>query len=329
MNSIKKIVFDTNVLLENPALVTQYSSRVVMTKTILDELDYRKGEREHQEVAQLALNNIERAKLSIISSNDNRGSNDEKILSDALSRYPKQKLLIVSNDTGMRLQAKNRGIESISLDDFIERLSKANTKTTPAKQELYETLLKGQIKRCKTMLVIDKQVNFNFYLSNGFTPLIDCIRNKRFEVADFIISQPSTDFNLLDNAKLVMPAFMHASQRRNISMMKKLIAAGANYHITAKGKNKGNSALLIAAWDNALNIIKFLLETPSLNISPNQADGNGFTPLIKAAIKGHTEVVEYLLSLRVDRYIRDKHDKSAYDYAVEKKHKSIIRLLEQ
>lgn len=329
MSSTKKIVFDTNVLLKNPALVTQYSSRVVMTKTILDELDYRKSKREHQEVAQLALNNIERAELSIISSNDNRGSNDEKILNDALSRYPKQKLLIVSNDTGMRLQAENRGIESISLEDFIKLLSEANTKTTPAKQKLYETLLKGQIEQCKEMIATDKQINFNFYLSNGFTPLIDCICNKRVEAADFIISQPSTDFNLLDNAKLVMPAFMHASQRRNISMMKKLIAAGTNYHITAKGKNKGNSALLIAAWDNALNVIKFLLETPNLNISPNQADGNGFTPLIKAAIKGHTEIVEYLLKRRVDRHIRDKHDKSAYDYAVENTHKSIIRLLEQ
>lgn len=329
MNCPQKIVFDTNVLLSNPALITQYSSRAVITKTVLDELDFRKRKREHQEFAQLALNNIERAKLPIIHSNRSSGSNDEKILADALSRYKKHELLIVSNDTGMRLQAENRGLKSIKLDEFIRLHSMVDTKATPAKKSLFQNLLQGQIARCEQMIAADTQLNFNFYLENGFTPLIECIRDKRFEAAYFIISQPTTDLNLPDNAKLRMPAFMHASQRRNIPMMKRLIAAGANHHITAKGKNGGNSALLIAAWDNAMNVIRFLLETPNLNISLNQADGNGFTPLIKAAIKGHTEVVKYLLNHNADCDIRDKQDKSAHDYAVEKKRSNIIHLLEK
>ena len=56
----KRIVFDTNVLLINPELVNRFARQMILPKTILDELDYRKTKREHQEPAQLALHHIER-----------------------------------------------------------------------------------------------------------------------------------------------------------------------------------------------------------------------------------------------------------------------------
>ena len=63
----RKIIFDTNTLLINPALITRFSKQIIVTKTILNELDYRKKIKEHQENAQLAINNIEKDKIKIIS----------------------------------------------------------------------------------------------------------------------------------------------------------------------------------------------------------------------------------------------------------------------
>ena len=325
-----KIIFDTNVLLINPALITRFSKRIVFTKTILSELDYRKNVGAHQENAQLAINNIDKDTIKVIRvAQYLDGNNDEKILSEALSEYQFSDLLMVSEDTGMRLAAKSRKIKSITLEEFEKDISKNNFETiqTREKQLLYETLLKQEYLECQNMLNTDPKLNFNFYLNNGFTPLIECIKKKKGKLVDFIIAQKSTDLDLSDKAKLKMPAFLHASQHRNIGIMKNLCRSGVNHHITVKGRNLGNSPLLIAAYDNALNVIEFLLETPHLEISVNQSDGNGFTALIKASFRGHYDIVKYLIKKKADPYIRDKRDKSALEHALENDNLEIAALI--
>ena len=52
-----------------------------------------------------------------------------------------------------------------------------------------------------------------------------------------------------------MPPFIHAVQRNQIDTLKILVRKGANLKLLSKGKNKGNSALLIAVWDNRIDII--------------------------------------------------------------------------
>lgn len=328
------IIFDTNVLLKNPALITQYKNSIVITPTILNELDYRKKDSIHGMTASIAINNIEKDEVAVSKPiiNNEKINNDIRILKEAISQYNVKDIQIVSDDAGMRLNAKNKGIKSFSLSDFIienevkEKLL-AEKKNIKEKHELYRLLKEGKLHECQKM--INNNIDFNFHIENGSTPLIESIKLRNFKALDFIISCRNTDLDLSDNGKLKLTPFLCASQRRQIETMKKLINAGANHHITIKGRNSGNSALLIAAFDNSLNVVKFLLENKELEVSINQTDGNGFTALIKASFQGHIELVKYLLSMKADPFIRDKKDMSALDHAKENNNIQIISLIEE
>lgn len=85
---------------------------------------------------------------------------------------------------------------------------------------------------------------------------------------------------------------------------------------------------MIAAWDNKRNAITILEELLKCGISINQVEGNGYSALIKASIKGHKNIVEWLLQKGADKSLRSFDSKTALDYARENKHKEIIQLLD-
>ncbi|WP_252180115.1 ankyrin repeat domain-containing protein [Endozoicomonas sp. 4G] len=326
----KKIIFDTNVLLINPELLNRFSQRIFLPKTILDELDYRKTKREHQEQAQLALHHIERNNIRARQA-ASQGSqrNDERILTEALACCSNNQLLLVSNDVGMRNRAKGMGIESESLEAFLQSVTESSHRLTPERERMFRLLTEEDFEPVRLWIRQSSDNHFNFYLKDGYTPLIDCIRKKRFKALGFLLQQSSIDLDMRDQAKLKMTAFCHAAQRRQIKTMDQLIECGANPHLTAQGRNRGNSPLLIAAWDGALNVIRHICSHDKIAFSINQADNNGFTPLIKAAIKGHEPIVRYLLELEADVMIRDRDDRLAIDYAIENNHQSIVQLLKE
>jgi ankyrin repeat protein len=326
---LHKIVFDTNTLLINPALLRRFASCVIVPKTVFNELDYRKTKAEHQEVAQLALNTIEQLRLPLAIAVQKSKQNDEQILLDTLAVAKNIDVLLVSNDSAMRTRAGQMQVKAVSLEEFLATQSKGDTGLTPDRQILFDCLNQGVFAKADTLIQGSPSLHFNFYLQNGHTPLIEMIRNKQFSAVDYLLQIRGLDLDMVDQAKLNLTAFGHAAQRRQIATLDKLISAGANPHITCRGKNKGNSVLLIAAWDGALNVIRFLAEHPRLKLSLNQADNNGFTPLIKAAIKGHTDIVSYLLSQQVDVHIRDRKDKTALDYAFAEDQQAVVKLLQQ
>lgn len=329
MKHKKKFIFDTNTLLINPSLLRRFASRTVVAKTVFEELDYRKSKAEHQEVAQLALNTIEQFQLPIAAASRQSRENDEQILHDLLTVVEVGDALLVTNDSAMRIRAALMRIEAVSLEKFLDIQAQGDSGLTPQRQSLFDVLCRAEFFKANAMLQASPDLHFNFFLKNGNTPLIEVVRNKNISAVDYLLKQVGIDLDMTDQAKLNLTAFTHAAQRRQISMMEKLINAGANPYITCRGKNKGNSALLIASWDGALNIIQFLVEHPCLNLSINQSDNNGFTPLIKASIKGHAEIVKYLLSKKADVNIRDRKDKNALDYALEEKNISVVKLLRQ
>ena len=320
--------FDTNILLQVPSILRDYSNQIIISNTVFNELDYRKRFKEHQENAQLSIKHIKNNKLKFLpkAKNENNLKNDEKIIKEIL--LYKQPITLVSEDEAIHIRAKQNNVKSINLQEFNDFILSNEDKPTSNDLEFFNLLKKKEFKKAE-QFKIDKKLNYNFITKDNLTPLIYFIRNRKTEELRFWINLNGVDFDKYDNGKFPMPPYMHAVQRNQLDTLKMLISKGINLKLLSKGKNKGNSALLIAVWDNRINIVKYLLENKSFCISINQADGNGFTPLIKAAIKNRIEIVRYLLTFKnIDLDICDKDGKNALDWAKEKGNIEIIKLLE-
>ncbi|WP_392564169.1 ankyrin repeat domain-containing protein [Orbus wheelerorum] len=324
INNKKKVVFDTNVLLKNPALINQYRDRLLIPKKVFDELDRLNHQSIHKEKASLAINLINKYDFKfLITRSENKKSNpDEQILDEILENYAENDVVLISDDTGMNVLAKQKKMQTFKHVDFL--MVDGEYKITPQLKELQLLLKQQKWDLVKQHLEDDSKLHFNFYLENGYTPLIDAIVNRDIKTVEFLVGLSNINLNLIDKAKLNLSAFSHAAQKKQIPIMKLLIDNGANPYITSEGKNRGNSALLIAAWDGSLDIIQWIAEHEHIHMSLNQSDNNGFTPLIKASIKGHHDIVKYLIRNNVDPFIRDRNAMSALDYAVENKHSAII-----
>jgi len=70
---------------------------------------------------------------------------------------------------------------------------------------------------------------------------------------------------------------------------------------------------MIAAWHGRDDFVGLFVESGACL---NQQDSNGFTPLIKACIKGHHTTAKILLSnSKTNIDIRDREGKTALDWA--------------
>ncbi len=320
--------FDTNILLQVPSILRDYSKQIIISNTVFNELDYRKRFKEHQENAQLSIKHIKNNYLKFLPKVENEKNlkNDEKIIKEILLN--KQQIILVSEDEAIHIRAKENNIESINLQEFNNFILSNEDKPTSNDLEFFNLVKKKEFKKAE-QFKIGKKLNYNFITKDNLTPLIYFIRNRKKEELKFWINLNDVDYNKYDSGKFPMPPYIHAVQRNQLDTLKILINKGINLKFLSKGKNKGNSALLIAIWDNRVNIVKYLLENKVFNISINQADNNGFTPLIKASIKNRIEIIKYLLTFsNIDLNICDRDGKNAKDWANEQSNFDIVKLLE-
>jgi len=322
-----KFIFDTNILLKVPSILKNYHKQIIVSNVVFNELDYRKKFPQHQENAQLAIKHIKNYNLKFLPKIEDKNiKNDEKIIKEIVSS--KQNIILVSEDEAIHIRAKKNNLKSISLQQFNDLILSQKEKPTDDDLRFFELVKNKQFQEA-IIFKENRQLNVNFIITDNLTPLIYFIRKGQKEQFDFWVNLENVDINQYDKAKFPMPPFMHAVQQNQFYMLKVLVQKGANTKLLSKGKNKGNSALLIAVWDNRIKIVKYLLEN-NLNISINQADNNGFTPLIKAVIKNRIEILKYLLQFNnLDLDICDTDGKSAMDWAKEKNNYEIIRLLER
>lgn len=74
-------------------------------------------------------------------------------------------------------------------------------------------------------------------------------------------------------------------------------------------KNDGNMPLMVAAWENQINMVRDLCLDK--RVSLNQQDGNGYTALIKACIRGNKECRKIIEDAGADKTILDHEGYSA------------------
>lgn len=195
------------------------------------------------------------------------------------------------------------------------------------------------------------------YLPNGMTLLISCIncnapnriqeRNPQRKIpdsaiiakVDFLIRH-GANLNKTDNSRYCHTPLEHcisAGFRESypFEVFKKLIDAGADYNkgsidetkkrsLRISEKNEGNTPLMKACWEGKLKFFYELLDKPDLSI--NQQDCNGYTALIKCAVKRYDQIkkekpFDYyekmyhaLIEHGADTRIRDRNNLTAQDW---------------
>ena len=153
--------------------------------------------------------------------------------------------------------------------------------------------------------------------STGMTPLIIAIRNKDYGMVEYLVSLKQIDLDQRDDYKYGFTPLLHCCQLKDVRLMKILIENGADINSSSRGKNKGNTPLMVCTWGGFNDGIKLLMESEQL--SYNQQDFNGFTALHKGCIKNNYEGLKLLID-KVDRKIEDFNNKKAVEYLQTESH---------
>lgn len=168
--------------------------------------------------------------------------------------------------------------------------------------------------------------DWNYYLANGTTLIISAVKNdsvpvkQRIEKIRWLINN-GADVNKRDHESKNFPAITHAIKMHNYEIFTFLLnECNANPNIGSRNpydigkvrqKNDGNMPLMVAAWENQIEMVKDLCADK--RVSLNQQDGNGFTALIKACYWGNTECRKIIESSGADTTILDHEGFSAED----------------
>jgi len=189
--------------------------------------------------------------------------------------------------------------------------------------------------------LIERGANPSLANKGGWTPLYLATDNRNIEGGDFPVPKPDMDH--LDYIKLLLAhganpnarvkdntltrtiftmqwflesgasPFVRAAQSGDLELLKLLLANGADPKVRT---DHGDTALTAAAgigWVEGVTyehspkenveVVRFLLD---LGLDPNGANNDGRTPLMGAALKGRTEVIQLLVDHGARLDTRDK-----------------------
>jgi ankyrin repeat protein len=196
-------------------------------------------------------------------------------------------------------------------------------------------------------LLIERGANPNLANKGGWTPLYLATDNRNIEGGDYPV--PKADLDHLEMIELLLQKgadpnarvrentltrtiftmqwfyengaspFVRASQSSDTALMKLLLKYGADAKIATA---QGDTALTAAAgigWVDGVTYersaaenveaVRMLLD---LGLDPNQANNEGRTPLMGAALKGRTEVIQLLVDRGADLAARDRGSRDTH-----------------
>lgn len=329
MRAVKIAVPDTSALLYNARLIDDLCDKydkVVVPDVIIKELQCIKDKKQGKNSRQAweILRSISEDKRIFRYSCDNelRDKNDIKII-DAVRRAVDEfgcGADIITNDTDYSALLKGDDeISAIHVKDFIQ--IHYNITNMLGLDYLDQTYLDDY-----SDFKIPAGVDINEYLPNGNTLIISAIRNNKVNITkkkkkiEWLIKN-GADVNKRDRSERYFPPLTHSIQINNYELFIFLLKeCHANPNVGSKNpysskllrqQNEGNMPLMVAAWHKRDKFVKALCSDSRISI--NQQDFNGYTALIKAAIKNSKECCQILLKAGADTKIIDHDDMTALD----------------
>ncbi len=135
------------------------------------------------------------------------------------------------------------------------------------------------------------------------------------------LREQGADINQRDRKSKNFPALTHAIKNHDYEMFSFLLKeCGADPNIGSRNpydvgkvrqKNDGNMPLMVAAWENQVEMVRDLCDDKRTSL--NQQDGNGYTALIKACIRGNIECRKIIEGAGADVTILDHEGYTAQE----------------
>ncbi|WP_105174273.1 ankyrin repeat domain-containing protein [Pseudoalteromonas sp. T1lg122] len=325
-DSQRLVVVDTSALIKRPNFLSDLLTtfdEVIVPDIVISELNNLKdrGKPAVKQKAWLVMSSVNNIKdrLTISKNHKNDGNNDEKIADVAIRRArakPNNEVYLLSDDIYFQFLCKGvKNLSSITPQTYAQQFANIDTEFDPVKTIEFVSLIKScKLEDIKTYDLEGVDVNFH-NPDDGFTPLITAVRSRNQEILKYILSLPNIDVDKQDKHKYNFSPVHHATQLKNLSMIKVLAEHGADIDLGSGAKNAGNTPLMISAWSGFNLGVDFFLDNGAC---VNQQDSNGYTALFKACIKNYEKIISKLVPL-TDLAIRCRKNKQAADYLNPKK----------
>lgn len=319
------VVVDTSALIKRPSFAEELLTRfdeVIIPDVVVSELNNLKdrGKDSVKQNAWLVMAGIEKIRtvgqsnLTIGKNIKTDGNNDEKIADIAIRKAksnPSADIYLLSDDIYFQFLASHtKNVIPITPKNYLLQFSDNQSDIDLIKSIEFFALVKAN-KLTEAKVFDLSRIDVNLHdPDTGFTPLIMAVRNRNLEMIKFLSELPNIDMDKQDKFKYNFSAIHHATQLKDLSVIRLLAKFDADMDLGSGGKNAGNTPLMIAAWSGFKEGVAFFLENGAC---ANQQDSNGYTALIKACIKNNPSVIN-MLADKTDKQIRSRENKKAVDY---------------
>uniref|UniRef100_A0A8C6K492 Uncharacterized protein n=1 Tax=Melopsittacus undulatus TaxID=13146 RepID=A0A8C6K492_MELUD len=165
-----------------------------------------------------------------------------------------------------------------------------------------------------------KNVNINAVDTLKRTAFHFAVARSHVSVVDFLLHHKAR----LDMADQHGLTVIHlAAWTGNLDIMRKLVKAGADQ----KAKNEeGMNVLHFAAQNNSVKIVDYVLQDLHLN-DLNKPDRKGKKPFLLASEKGHVDMINNLITLKLFTSEKDKEGNTALHLAAKNGHTEVVKIL--
>ena len=175
--------------------------------------------------------------------------------------------------------------------------------------------------------LIDLGAYVNLTTESGFTPLMASTGRNNIAIAELLIEK-GADIEARDDDGI--NALVYASTYNNEEMVKFLLEKGADANTVCEIENEhidiSPTPLMNAAYRGNTNIINMLLENGA---DINYTTDYGMTALMYAASFNQFEAAKVLLENNADTSVTDEYGRTALDLAKSEDYKDIVELLEK